>query len=140
MSKVCAKKIRETKDAYLLLFSFNDNNFDRTQLREVYHEIIDKFNWEIWLPKKICTTLSHRNGFYMIDDDYYYKLEKRIELNTYGTKIQTFKFSTYRKLFTNVKLTEDARRKYNSYLQRSLDEENYNRHIYENHHWTNFLI
>jgi len=138
MVKVCAKKVRETRDAYLLLFSFSDKNFDVSQLRDIYHELLDKFNWEIWVPKKICRVLSERNGFYTIDKTYFYKLEKRIYIDTSERKTTTFKFSKYRKLFTNVKLSEDARIRFNAQLQHSLDEENYNRHIYENH-WTNFL-
>lgn len=139
MVNICAKKLRETKDAYLLLFSFTDKNFDRTQLRDIYNEVINQFRWEIWLPKKICKALSERNGFYSINKSYYYKLEKRIELNLNNRRPITLLFSTYRKLFTNIKLSDDARQTLISDLQKSLDEENYNRHIYENY-WINFLI
>ncbi len=160
MIKVCAKQVRETNDAYLLLFSFTHKSFEKIQLKPIYYLNAYKFNWEIWVPKKYCKTLSRANGFYLLDDVFFNSVEKRIEVtlnndeSSFDAKLyedttgccidnekpieKIFSFSAYKQMFTNIKLTADAASVYSAYLQQELSglEEQYNRHPYDN--WLNW--
>ena len=124
VSKVCAYNIRETKDAFLLRFSFSHDHFDRSVLKYIYMNILDRFNWDVWIPKKYCLILSSKNGFYLIDDNFFESMEKRISVKVSNDTTKIFKLSRYKSMFISTKLTKDAQKEYNKYVSDAINNKN----------------
>lgn len=147
MVKVCANLIRETKDAYLLSFTFKHKSFDQSKLKDIYKPHVNKFNWEIWLPKKDCKALSLRRGFYGIKDNLFKIIEKRITVDVGITHEKVFSFSNFKELFSSIKLSREALAVYNAYLQEEVSGNSFitteGRQLYEdvpawNEAWDNW--
>jgi hypothetical protein len=120
MVKLIAKQVRETKDAYLLRFSFTNEDFDLSNLKDIYYPYLKEFNWNIWVPRKKCKSLRY-NKYYIIEQDIFDILESTIQVDIEKiNKKKPFKFSKFKFLFTSFDLPKELVGVYSSYLQQSL--------------------